>query len=122
MTDTLGVGESDTVLPVVPMFHANAWGLPLRARSLAGAQARLPRARTSIPTSLLDLMASEKVTLAGGVPTIWLGILALSTQNPKRWDLSAMRTDGHRRLGGAAGDDRRLPEAPRARGARTPGA
>jgi fatty-acyl-CoA synthase len=43
------------------------------------------------PTSLLDLMAAEKVTIAGGVPTIWIGILALLDKEPKRWDLSSVR-------------------------------
>jgi len=89
MSDTLGVGESDTVLPVVPMFHANAWGLPYSA-VLTGAKIVFPGPHLDA-TSLLDLMATEKVTLAGGVPTIWLGILALLDESPKKWDLSTMR-------------------------------
>jgi fatty-acyl-CoA synthase len=90
MADTLGVSESDTVLPVVPMFHANAWGMPYSA-VLAGSKLVFPGPHLD-PPSLLELMAAEKVTVAGGVPTIWLGILALLDQNPKKWDLSAMRT------------------------------
>jgi fatty-acyl-CoA synthase len=90
MTDALGVSESDTLLPVVPMFHANAWGLPFCAAA-TGAKVVFPGPHLD-PTSLLDLMASEKVTLAAGVPTIWLGILALLDQDPKRFDLSAMRS------------------------------
>jgi fatty-acyl-CoA synthase len=90
MTDTLGAGEHDTILPVVPMFHANAWGLPFGA-VLTGAKLVFPGPNLQ-PEALLDLMAAEKVTVAGGVPTIWLGILALLDANPGRWDLSAMRT------------------------------
>ena len=90
MTDTIAVSESDTILPVVPMFHANAWGLPYSA-ICAGSKLVFPGPHLD-PTSLLDLMATEKVTVAGGVPTIWLGILALLDQEPKKWDLSAMRS------------------------------
>jgi fatty-acyl-CoA synthase len=89
LTDSLGVCMSDTVMPVVPMFHANAWGLP-HACALAGAKIVFPGPKLD-PESLLDLMASEKVTCAGGVPTIWLGILALLDQHPKKWDLKSLR-------------------------------
>jgi fatty-acyl-CoA synthase len=90
MVDVLGVREDDVVLPVVPMFHAAAWGLPYDAVA-SGSKLVLPGPHLD-PTSLLELMAQEKVTLAGGVPTIWLGILAQLDQEPKRWDLSAMRS------------------------------
>jgi fatty-acyl-CoA synthase len=90
MADTLGISERDSVLPVVPMFHANAWGLP-QAAICAGASLVFPGPHLD-PTSLLDLMASEKVTVAAGVPTIWLGILALLDQDPKKWDLGAVRS------------------------------
>jgi fatty-acyl-CoA synthase len=89
MVDTLGVSERDAVLPVVPMFHANAWGLPYSA-VLAGSKIVFPGPHLD-PCSLLDLMSGQRVSLAGGVPTIWLGILALLDQEPARWDLSAMR-------------------------------
>jgi fatty-acyl-CoA synthase len=97
MADGLGVREEDTVLPVVPMFHVNAWGLPYMA-ACVGAKAVFPGPKLD-PASLLDLMVKERVTLAAGVPTIWLGILALLDQEPKRWDLSAVRTMV---IGGAA--------------------
>jgi fatty-acyl-CoA synthase len=90
MADALGVCQADTVLPVVPMFHANAWGLPFCA-VLTGAKLVFPGPHLD-PASLLDLMAREKVTIAGGVPTIWLGILAMLDQTPAAWDLSAMRS------------------------------
>ncbi len=88
--DMLGVGASDTVLPVVPMFHAAAWGLPYVAATV-GAKVVMPGPHLD-PTSILELMANEKVTLAAGVPTIWLGILSLLDGHPGRWDLSALRT------------------------------
>ncbi len=97
MSDTLGVRDSDTVLPVVPQFHAAAWGLVFDAIA-TGAKLVLPGPHLD-PHSLLDLMAGERVTLAGGVPTIWLGILALLDQEPKRWDLSSIRSMA---IGGSA--------------------
>ncbi|MFP2906506.1 long-chain fatty acid--CoA ligase [Pyxidicoccus sp. 3LFB2] len=90
MTDVTGMREADTVLPVVPMFHAAAWGLAFDG-IFTGAKLVMPGPHLD-PPSLLDLMAAEKVTMAGGVPTIWLGILALLDQDPKKWDLSAMRS------------------------------
>jgi fatty-acyl-CoA synthase len=87
--DSVGMSELDTVLPVVPMFHAAAWGLPFAAVA-TGAKLVFPGPHLDA-RSLLDLMAAERVTLAGGVPTIWLGILALLDQQPKQWDLSALR-------------------------------
>ncbi|WP_437670810.1 long-chain fatty acid--CoA ligase [Sorangium sp. So ce131] len=89
MHDALGFRESDVVLPVVPMFHAMAWGLPYAAVA-TGARIVLPGPHLD-PASLLDLMARERVTFAAGVPTIWLGILALLDEHPKRWDLSSLR-------------------------------
>ena len=89
MADSLALSMNDTVLPVVPMFHANAWGLP-HACAAVGAKMVFPGPKLD-PESLLDLMAAERVTCAGGVPTIWLGILALLDANPKKWDLSSLR-------------------------------
>ncbi len=88
-TDGIGVGERDTVLPVVPMFHAAAWGLPFAAVA-TGAKIVMPGPHLD-PPSLLELMAQEGVTCAAGVPTIWLGILALLDESPKCWDLSRVR-------------------------------
>ncbi|HVV84416.1 MAG TPA: long-chain fatty acid--CoA ligase [Kofleriaceae bacterium] len=73
MADGLGITQRDTVLPVVPMFHANAWGIPFGAVT-AGAKLVLPGPHLDAP-SLLDLMERERVTLAAGVPTIWAMIL-----------------------------------------------
>ncbi|GAC1549265.1 MAG: 3-(methylthio)propionyl-CoA ligase [Polyangiales bacterium] len=97
MADALGVRESDTILPVVPMFHAAAWGLPFTAIAV-GAKLVFPGPKLD-PASLVDLMVRERVTLAAGVPTIWLGILALLDDAPKAHDLSAIRC---MLIGGAA--------------------
>lgn len=89
MHDALGLRDRDVVLPVVPMFHAGAWGLPYAAIA-TGAKLVLPGPHLD-PVSLLDLMAGERVTFAAGVPTIWLGVLEQLDAHPKRWDLSSMR-------------------------------
>jgi fatty-acyl-CoA synthase len=73
LVDSLGLSEADVVLPVVPMFHANAWGL-CQAAVAAGAQLAFPGPDLS-PGAIARLMESEKVTLAAGVPTIWMGVL-----------------------------------------------
>lgn len=88
--DNMGIGGDDVVLPVVPMFHAAAWGLPF-AGIAAGAKMVFAGAHFD-PGTLLDVMAKERVTFSAGVPTIWIGILAALDAEPKRWDLSAMRT------------------------------
>jgi acyl-CoA synthetase (AMP-forming)/AMP-acid ligase II len=73
VTDAAGVSERDTIMPVVPMFHANAWGL-CQAAVMAGASLAMPGANMQ-PKAIADLMEGEKVTLAAGVPTIWMGVL-----------------------------------------------
>jgi fatty-acyl-CoA synthase len=85
----LGVGEPDMILPVVPMFHANAWGYPYIA-AMSGAGLMFPGPFLD-PESLLDDMVEANVTWAAGVPTIWMGILALLDAQPERWDLSRMK-------------------------------
>jgi fatty-acyl-CoA synthase len=89
LPDALGVGNADTVLPVVPMFHANAWGLPF-ACAMTGADLVLPGPRLDA-VSVLDLLDVEGVTMTAGVPTVWMAILAAIDAEPKRWDLSALR-------------------------------
>ena len=71
--DSVGIREDDTVLPVVPMFHANAWGLA-HAGVASGAKLVMPGPRIA-PAALAELIESERVTLAAGVPTIWMGVL-----------------------------------------------
>ena len=88
----------DTILPVVPMFHANAWGLAYAA-AFAGAALVLPGPRLD-PESVLDLLADERVTLTAGVPTVWMAMLQALNAEPDRWDLSALRAPDRRRIGG----------------------
>lgn len=71
--DSVGVSESDVILPVVPMFHANAWGLA-HAGVAAGSTLVMP-GPNMVPAALAGLIESERVTLAAGVPTIWMGVL-----------------------------------------------
>jgi fatty-acyl-CoA synthase len=75
MADTLAVSERDVILPVVPMFHANAWGL-VQAAAYAGSGIVFPGPDLSSP-ALADLIVQERVTMAAGVPTIWMGVLPL---------------------------------------------
>ncbi len=84
--DTLGVSETDTILPVVPMFHANAWGLA-HAAVASGANLVMPGADLS-PPAIAELIESERVTIAAGVPTIWMGVLP----ELKGRDTSALRS------------------------------
>lgn len=81
--DSFAISNHDTVLPVAPMFHANAWGLPYSC-AMAGARLILPGPNVD-PESVLDLIAQERVTIACGVPTVWLSVLAALEKNPGRW-------------------------------------
>jgi len=86
LVDTLALSHRDSLLPVVPMFHANAWGLP-HASTLVGAKLVLPGPCLDA-VSLLDLMESEGVTVAAGVPTVWMAILEALDREPGRWKLA----------------------------------
>ena len=85
LPDTLDLSRADTLLPVVPMFHVNAWGLPYIA-AMTGARLVFPGPHLD-PPSLLELLAGERVTVAAGVPTIWLGIREAMDAAPERWKL-----------------------------------
>src|SRR4051794_1468876 len=85
----MGIREDDTVLPVVPMFHANAWGMPFSS-AMVGAKFVKPGPHLDA-ASIVDLFVGEKVTLTGGVPTIWMGVLQYLDANPGKFDLSAIR-------------------------------
>jgi fatty-acyl-CoA synthase len=86
LVDTLALSHRDTLLPVVPMFHANAWGLP-HAATMMGTKLVLPGPHLDA-VSLLDLMQSERVTCAAGVPTVWMAILDALEKEPGRWKLA----------------------------------
>ena len=81
--EVFGMTQFDTVLPVAPMFHANAWGLPY-ACAMLGARLVLPGPNVD-PESVLGLMVSERVTIACGVPTVWIAALEALEKNPGRW-------------------------------------
>jgi len=85
--NAFALSERDRVLPVVPMFHANAWGLPY-AGLLSGAALIMPD-RDLQPGTLVKLIGDERVTLAGGVPTIWAGVLEY--MRAQGGDLSSLR-------------------------------
>ncbi len=82
------IGSDDNVLPVVPMFHAAAWGYPFMATT-QGAKLTYPGPDLS-PEGLVRLFSEEKVTFSAGVPTVWLGVQQYLTDHPEA-DLSSMR-------------------------------
>ncbi len=88
MTSAIGMSETDVVLPVVPMFHANAWGLA-HAGVMLGANLVLP-GRFMDPLKIAQVMQDERVTIAAGVPTIWIGLVGLLEQ--ESFDLSSVRS------------------------------
>ncbi|HEX3690557.1 MAG TPA: long-chain fatty acid--CoA ligase [Solirubrobacteraceae bacterium] len=89
LPDANDLSARDTVLPVVPMFHANAWGLIFTA-ALVGAGLVLPGPRLDAE-SILELLAAEQVTATAGVPTVWMMMLQALDAEPDRWDLSKLR-------------------------------
>lgn len=85
-TTSLGLSEHDVVMPAVPMFHANGWGLPYTA-VLTGASLIMPGAAPT-PQNLLQLIQDERVTMAAAVPTVWMGALPLLHQGA--YDVSSL--------------------------------
>jgi fatty-acyl-CoA synthase len=85
MKETFGIGHHETVLLIAPMFHANGWGIPFSS-VLTGAKLVLPGPYVDAE-SLLQLMISEKVSIACGVPTVWIGVLDEIERNPDKWKL-----------------------------------
>jgi fatty-acyl-CoA synthase len=86
LADSAALSENDVAMPVVPMFHANAWGLPFAAVWF-GTTLVMPGPYFT-PKIIAELMEQEKVTLAAGVPTIWLGLLNELEQG--NYDLSSV--------------------------------
>ena len=95
LPNVLNISSQETVLPVVPMFHINAWCLPY-ACLIAGAKLVLPGPKLD-GASLYELMESEKVTLSAGVPTIWMGLIDHLEKNQLAF--TTMRRTG---VGGSA--------------------
>jgi fatty-acyl-CoA synthase len=86
MGDTLGLKQSDSLCPVVPMFHVNAWGLPFTG-VMVGCKLVMPGPHLDA-ISLLDLYQSEKVTFTAGVPTIWMSLLQALENKSTQWQLA----------------------------------
>lgn len=85
---SMGLSGTDIVLSIVPLFHANAWGMPYAAL-MSGANMLMPD-RFLQPGPLLEMMADQKPTFAAAVPTIWGGVLAGLAAHPQ--DISHLRT------------------------------
>ncbi len=96
LPDALNLNQHDSLTPVVPMFHVNAWGLPFTG-VMVGCKIAMPGPFLD-PASLLDLYESEQVTKTAGVPTIWMGVLQALQKEPQRWNLQPMEMV----VGGAA--------------------
>src|SRR5699024_1041351 len=88
LADTLGLEEGDVAMPVVPMFHVNAWGVPFSAVWFGTTQV-LPGPNFT-PKVLAEMIEEERVTIAAGVPTVWLG-LAQEYETGK-YDTSSLTT------------------------------
>lgn len=73
LADTIGLSERDTIMPIVPMFHANAWGMPFAAAMFGSKQVYPGVAPT--PKDFVQLIQDEKMTISAGLPTIWIGVL-----------------------------------------------
>jgi len=83
MPDVFGISAKDTVLPVVPMFHVNAWGIPYFG-VMNGARLVFPGAALDAK-SLYELFESERVTVTAGVPTVWMNLLTYMRENKLRF-------------------------------------
>lgn len=88
MVDTLGIGERDVILHIVPMFHANAWCIPY-AGALNGAT-QLFGGPNPQPRDILEIVHQQRVTVVGAVPTVWIAIDQILEQEPQ-WDISSIR-------------------------------
>lgn len=88
LADTCAVSEQDIAMPIVPMFHVNAWGFPF-ACTWFGTNVVMPGPFFT-PKILAELIESEKVTIAAGVPTIWMGVL--KEMEEREYDFSNVRS------------------------------
>jgi fatty-acyl-CoA synthase len=86
--NAMGLGSSDSVLPIVPMFHANAWGMPYAAL-MAGADLVLPDSHLHAD-SVIDMIETQRPTVAGAVPTIWNDVMHRLEKDPEH-DILSLR-------------------------------
>jgi len=85
MADAIGLSGNDVVMPVVPMFHVNAWGLPYTC-VMVGSKLVFPGPKMGDPPTLQALIDEEQVTSTAGVPTVWQGLVAYLAKTGKRVD------------------------------------
>ena len=88
MTDAVQLSATDSILGIVPMFHAMGWGMPWAGLMLGSKQVMCHRFMA--PEKLMELLVSEEVTISTGVPTIWQGIKAIYESAPESYDLSKL--------------------------------
>lgn len=88
LTDSIALSALDSILGIVPMFHAMGWGMPFCA-SMLGCKQVFPH-RFMTPDAFLQLMHDEEVTISAGVPTIWQGVKAVLEAEPDKYDLSKL--------------------------------
>jgi fatty-acyl-CoA synthase len=83
MVDSFALSHHDTILPLAPMFHANAWGVPHTAVMVG---TKMVLAGPNVEAEfVLDLLESQRVTVANAVPTVWINVLTALEKNPGRW-------------------------------------
>jgi len=93
LADAFGIHENDRLLPIVPMFHVNAWGAPFAALMI-GADFIMPMERLD-PAGVIELCEQQRVTLSAGVPTVWMGVRdMLKAQNKTLPDLKRVIIGG----------------------------
>ncbi len=95
MTDSFGISEDDTLLHIVPMFHANSWCLPFTGVMVGANQ--IFAGPNPQPRDICELVQTEKVTFTGAVPTVWIAVKDLCEK--EGWDISSLRTIA---IGGSA--------------------
>ena len=95
MADQFGISESDTVLHIVPMFHANSWCLPFTSVMVGANQ--IFAGPNPQPRDICEIVQNEKVTFTGAVPTVWIAVKELCER--EGWDISSLRTIA---IGGSA--------------------
>jgi len=88
LTDTMELSSLDSLMGIVPMFHAMGWGLPFCA-SMLGCKQVMPH-RFMMPDAFLKLIHEEEVTISAGVPTIWQGVKAALEAEPDKYDVSKL--------------------------------
>jgi fatty-acyl-CoA synthase len=83
MPDVMNISIRDTIMPIVPMFHVNAWNWPYSA-AMVGCKLVFPGSHMGNPETLQNLIEEEQVTFSAGVPTVWLGLLAYLAKTKKQ--------------------------------------